>query len=73
MQKNKINNFRLRCLRCIFKFRWQQKISNEEVLGRTGCINLNQHRLRWLGHIMRMGDEQITKSMLYIELVGGRR
>ena len=31
-----------------------------------------QRRLRWLGHILRMGVERIPKFMLYSELVGGR-
>ena len=34
---------------------------------------LSQRRLSWLGHILRMGDERIPKSMLYSELVDGTR
>ena len=26
----------------------------------------------WLGHILREGDERITKSLLYIEMIDGR-
>ena len=36
-------------------------------------FTLSERRLRWLGHILRMGDEQIPKSMMYIELVDGTR
>ena len=54
-----------------------QNITNEEVLRRTGLttlyFTLNQRRLRLLGHILRMGDERIPESMLYSELVNGRR
>ena len=39
----------------------------------TMYFTLSQRRLRWLGHILRMGDERIPKSMLYSELVDGRR
>ena len=30
-------------------------------------------RLRWLCHTLRMGGERIPKSLLYSELVDGRR
>ena len=53
------------------------KITNEEVMRCTGLktiyFTLRKRRLRWLGHIMRMGDERIPKSMLYSELVDGTR
>ena len=39
----------------------------------TMYFTLSQRRLRWLGHILRMGNEQIPKSMLYSELVNGTR
>ena len=76
-REEKINTFHLQCLRRILKIQWQQKIANEEVLRRTGLttmyFTLSQRRLRWLNHILRMGEERITKSMLYSELVDGRR
>ena len=39
----------------------------------TMYFTLSQRRLRWLGHVLRMGNERITKSMLYSELVDGTR
>ena len=73
-KRKKINTLHLQCLRCILKIGWQQKITNEEVLRRTGLttmyFTLSQRRLRWLGNILRMGDERI---LLYSELVDGRR
>ena len=57
------------------KFYGNKKINNEKVLRRTGLITvyftLSRRRLRWLGHIVRMDDERIPKSMLYSELVDG--
>ena len=42
--------------------------------GRTTMYcTLSQRRLRWLGHILRMGAERIPKSLLYSELVVGKR
>ena len=31
-------------------------------------FTFSQHRLHWLGHILRMGGEQIPKSLLYSKL-----
>ena len=39
----------------------------------TMYFTLSQRRVRWLGHVLRMGDERIPKSLLYSELVDGRR
>ena len=62
VQEKKINTFHLRCLRRILRISWQQKITNEEVLKRTGLttmyFTLSQRRLRWLGHVLRMGAER---------------
>ena len=73
IQEKKINTFHLRCLRRILGITWQQKITNEEVLRRTGLttmyFTLSQRRLRWLGHILRMGDERIPK-VLAVQRVG---
>ncbi len=47
VQEKKIDTFHMRCLRRILKIRWQQKITNEEVLRRAGlktmCIVLVHH------------------------------
>ena len=46
-------------------------------LRRTSFIimyfNFSQRRLRLLGHVLRMGDEQILKSSMNGELVVGKR
>ena len=77
VQEKKINTFHLRCLRRILGITWQQKITNEEVLRRTGLttmyFTLSQRRLRWLGHILRMNTERIPKFLLYGELIVGKR
>ena len=77
MQVKKINTFRQRCLRRILRISWQHKITNEEVLRCTGFTtmytNLSQRKLCWFGHVLRMSDELVPKSLLYSELVFGKR
>lgn len=36
-------------------------------------FTLKQRRLRWLGHVMRMDDDRISKDMLYGDLAQGKR
>ena len=36
-------------------------------------FTLSQHRVRWLGNVLRMGAERIPKSLLYSELAVGKR
>ena len=61
----------------VLRISWKQKITNEEVLRRTGLttmyFTLSQRSLRWLSHVLRMGAEKIPKSLLYSELVVGKR
>ena len=56
---------------------WQDKVTNADVLSRAGLPTkhtlLRQRRLRWLGHVRRMGDGRIQKHILYGELALGRR
>ena len=45
------------------------KIKTYETYGITTMyVTLSQRWFRWLGHIQRMGDERILKSVLYSEL-----
>ena len=67
IQKKK--TFEQRCLRRIFRIRWQHKITNEENLRRFGlttiCTTLSQCRLRWLSNVLTM-IKWIPKSLLYM-------
>ena len=55
--ENKIDVFQTRCLRRIFKIRWQERVTNKEVLKMAEIENLSEdvRRRRWkfIGHIMR--------------------
>lgn len=73
----KLNSFHMRCLRQILKITWQDKVTNTEVLERTGSMSLTtiikHRRLRWLGHTARMSNHRLPKAILYGELEEGKR
>ena len=61
-----------RCLRSIGKIRWEHTISNTEVRRRVlGLRNmsikeqLHNHRLRWLGYVLRMSDDRLPRRALF--------
>ena len=74
-QEAKLNSFPLCCLRRILGITWQDRIPNTTVLEKAKCSSihalLSQRRLRWLGHICRMGKGMIPKDFLYGELEKG--
>ncbi len=73
--EKKLNSFHLRCLRCILRIQWQDKVPNTEVLECTGMRSmstiLSEKCLRWLGHVRRMGPGRIPRDILYGELADG--
>ncbi|XP_048583704.1 uncharacterized protein LOC125563054 [Nematostella vectensis] len=76
-QEKRLNTFHMRCLRRILGIHWSDKVTNNEVLERSGLPTLftllRQRRLRWLGHVCRMENGRIPKDLLYGELAHGSR
>ena len=76
-QVRRLNSFHMRCLRKIMGISWQDKVSNVEILQKTGLQSmqtmLDTKRLRWLGHVERMCPNRIPKQVLYGELSQGAR
>ncbi|KAI8519654.1 hypothetical protein Bbelb_029110 [Branchiostoma belcheri] len=76
-QEAKLNAYHMRCLRRILGIKWQDKVSNTEVLDRSKSRTLfamiSERRLRWLGHVRRMGKGRIPKDLLYGQLESGSR
>ena len=76
-QEKRLNSFHLRCLRRLLHIKWQDRVTNTEVLQRAGIPSLfsllTKRRLRWLGHVSRMDPGRIPKDMLYGELREGSR
>ena len=66
-QERRLNTFHMRNLRRILDIKWQDRKTNEEVLNRAqmpSLYTLQQHRLRWLGHVHRMADGRIPKDRI---------
>ena len=64
----KLNHFHLSCLRKLLKIRWQDKITDTEVLKKANMQSvhtlLKLTQLRWTGHVTRMPDERLPNKVL---------
>lgn len=74
--KNKIDAFQSRCLRRIFKIRWQERITIKEVLKMAEMENLSEdvrrRRGKFIGHITRKEPYNDYRTAL-TWTPGGRR
>ena len=71
-QERRLNTFHIRCLMQIMGITWRDKIPNSEVLRRAKVPSMYA-LLRWLGHVHRMENTRIPKSLLYGQLTSGSR
>jgi len=66
--ENKINVFQSRCLRRIFKKRWQERITDKEVLKMAEMENLSEgmqkRRWKFIGRIMRKEPNNDCRTAL---------
>ena len=73
----RLDQFHMRCLRRIANIKWQDMIPNTEVLQRCAQNGIEHHikraQLRWSGHLVRMADDRIPKTVFYGELGAGHR
>ena len=70
----RLSVFDHRCLRCIGKIWWKHRISNIEVRRRvlrpkniSVIEQLYNHRLWWLGHVLCMSDNRLSRRALFAE------
>ena len=77
LENYSIYTLQQRHLRLILKIRWDDYISNEDVLRRANVDDIEtklvRSRLRWLGHLCRMDDDRVPKQLLFSELEHGSR
>ncbi len=55
--EKKLDTFQTKCLRRIFRIRWQQHVTNKEVLEMEGADPIREEVRRkrwcWIGHVLR--------------------
>ena len=73
-QIGSLEKFHNRCMRGILGItrgqQWEQRIKTSEIRGLVGLSesmddSIRQRRMRWLGHVARMGEERIPKKILF--------
>ena len=73
---NKLDVFQTKCLRRTCNIFWPNNISNEDLYRRTNSLpistQIQKHRLRWLGHVLRMPQDSIPKVALRWRPTGKR-
>lgn len=61
--------FHMRCLRKLCRISIRQRVGNSQILRRCAMNSIESvlrfRRLRWLGHMARMGDQQTPKRLLF--------
>ena len=76
-QMKKLRTIQQRDLRSILKIKWDDYITNDEVLDRAVTEDIEnkliRNRLRWVGHVVRLPDDGPTKALPYGELAQGSR
>ena len=74
---SKLSAFHTRNLRKILCIFWPNTISNQQLLARTNLESratiITRRRWRWIGHIMRKEQDDITKTALHWTPEGKRK
>jgi len=73
-ESTRLEVFHRKCLRGILGITKRDHWRNERVLEETGMCDVGElvtrSRLRWLGHVVRMGEDRLPPQMLYGSLEG---
>ena len=72
-----LEQFHNRSLRMIMNIRWQDRVTNQEVLDRADSTSIEslllKAQMRWTGHVVRMDGSRIPRQVMYGELKEGSR
>ena len=73
----KLHAFMMRHLRSIMRITWMDKVTNKQILERTGLPSMEDLLIRknprWTGHLMRMSPDRLPKQVIYSQLSSGHR
>ena len=76
-QVKTLHAFVLRHLHSIMRITWMDKVTNKEILERTGMPSMEDllisKNLRWTEHLMKMSPDRLTKRMHYCKLSSGHK
>uniref|UniRef100_W5M3Q0 Uncharacterized protein n=1 Tax=Lepisosteus oculatus TaxID=7918 RepID=W5M3Q0_LEPOC len=72
-----LERLRMRSLRLIMSIKWQDSVTNLEVLDRAGLVSTEamivKAQLRLTGHVIRMNSSRMPRQIHYGVLAQGRR
>ena len=72
-----LERFHMRALRSIMGIKWQDRVTNLEVLDRATLASIEtmvlKAQLRWTGHVIRMEPFRLPRQLLYGELRQGQK
>ena len=72
-----LEQFHNRSLRMIMGIRWQDRVTNQEVLDRAGSTSIEsmllKSQMRWKGHVIQMEENRIPRQVMNGELKDGAR
>ena len=76
-ERRKVNVLEMKCLRSLVGVSQRDRVRNEEVHRRAGkerelTSRAVQRVLRWFGHVERMDEYHMARSVLMAEVSGGR-
>ena len=68
----KLAAFEMICIRKVLNIKWQDKITNEEVIRKANlpsnwlsiCAKIKQRQAQWYGHVLRMEETRMPKQAL---------
>ncbi len=74
-ERNRLDVFEMKCLKSIVGVTIMDRVSNEEVRRRAGIVRKMSERtdqsvLSWFGHVVRTGEERLTKRFWKAEVSG---
>ena len=75
-EERRLDAFEMRMLRGIVGVRWDDFVRNEDIRERL-CqppvsVKLRRARMKWFGHVERMGEERQVKRIMNAEMEGRR-